>query len=291
MGIAFNIHFWASQFRTLPSPDYSFKGQTIIVTGANTGLGFDAAQHFVRLGAAKVILACRSQARGDAAVAAIEKETGIRGVAEVWLLDMSQYDSIKAFAKRAEGLPRLDKVVLNAGVNMPERQACGDSEMVMTVNVYGTFLLLGLLLPTLQRPVAGRAGPATATVVTSEVHHWVPFRAEAARDDIFAWLDDARSFDGLGRYAATKLLQVHGVRALAPRLGGGGVVVNMVNPGLCKTEFGRHFEGTGVGAAVFAVMASLLGRTSEVGSRTLVYASQAGVESHGGYSADCEMNE
>ena len=291
MGLAFTSHLFASQFRTLPAPDHSFKGETIIVTGANTGLGFDAAQHFVRLGAARVILACRSQARGDAAVAAIEAATGVRGVAEVWLLDMSDWDSVQAFAARAAGLPRLDRAVLNAGVNMPTRQPCRGSEMVLAVNVDGTFLLLGLLLPTLRRAVPGRKEPATATVVVSEVHHWVPFAEERARDDVFAWLDDPRSFDGATRYFVSKFLQVHAVRALAARLGGGAVVVNMVNPGLCQTEFGRHLESTSVGAMIFFALGRLIGRTSEVGSRTLVYASQAGVESHGKYSLDCEVNE
>ena len=198
MGPAFQGHFLYSQFRTLPYPTQSFKGQTIIVTGANTGLGYDAALHFVRLGATRVILGCRSKARGDRAAAGIAQATGTIGVAEVWELDLAREDSVKAFARRCEGLDRIDAVVENAGVNMPERVPCGRSELIMVVNVYNTFLLLGLLLPKLKR-VADKYGNApVVTVVTSETHHWVPFE-EGEEEDILAWLDDERSYNKVTR--------------------------------------------------------------------------------------------
>ena len=60
-----------TQFTKLPYPTESFEGQTIIVTGANTGLGLEAARHFTRLNAAKVILGCRSVSKGEEAALSI----------------------------------------------------------------------------------------------------------------------------------------------------------------------------------------------------------------------------
>jgi len=56
--------------------------------------------------------------KGEAAKHDIERSTGRTGVVEVWKLDLQDYDSVKAFAKRAEGLKRLDIVIENAGISM-----------------------------------------------------------------------------------------------------------------------------------------------------------------------------
>jgi NAD(P)-dependent dehydrogenase (short-subunit alcohol dehydrogenase family) len=91
-------------------------GKTVIVTGANIGLGKAAAGHFVSLNADKVIIACRSVEKGEAARAEILKSSGRpESAIEVWPLDLSKYDSIREFAKRVTGLKRLDIVVENAG--------------------------------------------------------------------------------------------------------------------------------------------------------------------------------
>ena len=205
MSLAWAYHFFVSQFTQLPAPSQSFAGETIIVTGANTGLGFDAAQHFVRLGAARVILACRSQTKADNAKAAIEQATGRKGVAEVWMLDMSSYDSVRAFAARVGALDRVDRVLLNAGVQTLARQPIGDTEMTLMVNVYATFLLVGLLLPRLKTLAAEQSRAPVVTVVTSEVHHMPnPFEA-GAKEDVFAWMDSEESYKGMPRYVRGSL--------------------------------------------------------------------------------------
>jgi len=109
---------------SIPVPTASFAGETVIITGANTGLGREAAKHIVRLGASKVILACRNVSKGEEARVYIEKETKKTGTTEVWELDMSNYDSVKRFARRAEKEERLDAVILNAGIwpNKMEKQ-------------------------------------------------------------------------------------------------------------------------------------------------------------------------
>ena len=110
--------FMSTQKRELPllvSPETS-AGKVYIVTGANAGLGFEAAQHLVVAQAAKVILAVRNLASGNEAVAKIEANTGRTGVAEVWELDMASYDSIRAFVKRAQSLDRIDSQIGRAHV-------------------------------------------------------------------------------------------------------------------------------------------------------------------------------
>jgi NAD(P)-dependent dehydrogenase (short-subunit alcohol dehydrogenase family) len=136
------------QYAQLPLPSESIvRGGTYIVTGANIGLGYECAKHLVNFSASHVILAVRSQERGDVAKARIESDTGRTGIAEVWLLDLANYDSVKAFAERAMTLARLDGIVENASVALGRWSMSEETETMITVNVLSTFLLAVLLLP------------------------------------------------------------------------------------------------------------------------------------------------
>jgi retinol dehydrogenase-12 len=109
--------FFKSQVLTkLPYPTKKFTGQTIIVTGSNVGLGLEAARHFVRLDAKKVILAVRTPSKGEEAKKSIEASEKCKGIVEVWELDHASYSSVIAFAAKAEALKQLDVAVLNAGM-------------------------------------------------------------------------------------------------------------------------------------------------------------------------------
>jgi NAD(P)-dependent dehydrogenase (short-subunit alcohol dehydrogenase family) len=144
--------FMANQALDLPiaATKESCANGTFIVTGANTGLGYEAAKHYVALGSTKVILAVRSIARGEEAKAKIEADTGIKGVAEVWQLDLSSYDSVKAFANKVQALERVDAIVENAAVALSDWTQTEGLESTLTVNVTGTLLLAGLVLPKLK---------------------------------------------------------------------------------------------------------------------------------------------
>jgi len=110
------LNFFYSQFFVNPPlPTKSCAGKTVVVTGANVGLGKESARHYVRLGAEKVILACRNAAAGKEAKDDIEESEGRADVCEVWSLDMSDHSSLKEFVERSDGLERLDIVLLNAG--------------------------------------------------------------------------------------------------------------------------------------------------------------------------------
>lgn len=123
-------------------------GGTYIVTGANSGLGFQAAKHLVALNAAKVVLAVRNVAAGETAKAEIEEATGKTGVAEVWTLDLADHESVKTFANRAIAeLERVDALIENAGIAMAGGPLVGGHVAVVTVNLISTLLLAVMLLP------------------------------------------------------------------------------------------------------------------------------------------------
>lgn len=136
-----------------------------------------------------MILGCRSLEKGEAARQDIEASTGIKGVAEVWSVDLASFDSVKEFCRRAQELERVDVVVLNAGVAVPEFVAAdGGFETQIAVNVISTFLIPLMLLPKM-RDTAGRYNVLPHIVcVSSDGHHFVcvsayPMEANAARED------------------------------------------------------------------------------------------------------------
>lgn len=179
-------------FTSLPYPDHDFSNQTIIVTGSNVGLGLEAARHFTRLNAEKVILGVRSIEKGEAAKQSIEESTGRKNVVEVWQLDLSSYQSTKDFARRVGGLKRLDAIVENAGIATGAYKRFEDNESTITVNVVSTFLLALLVLPKLRETATRFNVTPYLTIVSSEVHFFTSF-PERKSSNIFDTLNDEKS--------------------------------------------------------------------------------------------------
>ncbi|KAK5053832.1 hypothetical protein LTR84_001794 [Exophiala bonariae] len=152
-----------------------YAGQTIIVTGSNVGLGLEAARHFVRLGAQKVIIAVRNKDKGETAAQSIHESTGRAGVAEVWELDLRSYASVKSFAERASGLERLDVVVNNAGILTKKFEMAEDNESTITVNVVSAAFLSLLLLPKLRETSVRLRREVVLTFTGSFVHFMTDF--------------------------------------------------------------------------------------------------------------------
>ncbi|CAK7226247.1 hypothetical protein SCUCBS95973_006136 [Sporothrix curviconia] len=296
---------WA-QWQTVPLPEPGFfAGQTIIVTGANVGLGLEAVRHFARLGAARVIVACRSVEKAEAAVANVRQsltpEQDAACTLEAWDVDLGSFVSVAAFGRRAAAeLDRLDAVVENAGIATGEYTPLEGHESSITVNVLSTFYMALLLLPLLRRTAAQHNVRPRLTVVSSEAHFFARF-AEQHAPSIFDALKDphAMSHD---RYNVSKLLEILAVRALAGVLddrnknknknknkdknknnhaAASFVTVNTVNPGLCRTQLFRTLP-FGIRHLVHGVLYTV-GRTASMGARTLVSAAAAGPETHGQY--------
>jgi len=204
--LSYALPFLYSQLFVKPAyPTMSFAGQTIIVTGSNVGLGFEAAQHIVRLEADKVILAVRNLEKGEVARKSIDASTQRPGVAEVWHLDMASYESIREFVRRAKGLPRLDALLANAGIMTATFRAAERDEETLTVNVVSTFLLALLLLPKLRETAVKFNVLPRLAVVSSEVHFWAAFKEKKA-DEIFKALNDKERTDMMDRYCPIESL-------------------------------------------------------------------------------------
>lgn len=186
-------------FFTPPYPTNDFAGQTIIVTGANTGLGLEAARHLVRLNAEKVILAVRNLQKGEAAKKSIEGSEKKTGVAEVWELDLANHQSVQRFAKRAEGLKRLDAVSENAAIYTFQFTIVDGNESTMTVNVINTFLLALLLLPKMRETAVKFNVVPRISLVASFVHYLTTFPQKQA-ENIFAYLNEKDKADMNDRY-------------------------------------------------------------------------------------------
>lgn len=225
-------------FHSLPKPTGSHASKTVIVTGSNIGLGLEAARHFVRLGAAKVILAVRSISKGEEAQKSIEKTTGIKHVVEVWQLDMSSYRSTLGFAARVEKeLERLDIALLNAGISAGKFEMFEQDESTITVNVVSTFLLVLALLPKLKETSAKFNVRPNLTITSSEVHIVTQFKEkDVAEGQIFAKLNEPTD-NMQERYFVSKLMEILIVRAITDQRSASQipVTINCVNPGYCKS--------------------------------------------------------
>lgn len=196
MGVFLDWFFpflYSQLFVTLPKPAKNFSGQTIIVTGSNTGLGLEAARHFSNLNTTLLILAVRNLAKGEAAKQSILASTGRDPISiEVWHLDMQSYDSIKDFCSRASKLRRLDAVLANAGMMTKYFNMVAGFESCVTTNVIGTFLLALGLLPKLEASAVEFKTQGRLSVVASDLHFITKF-PERESEDIFKALNDEQS--------------------------------------------------------------------------------------------------
>ncbi|KAE8446825.1 hypothetical protein EG329_011602 [Mollisiaceae sp. DMI_Dod_QoI] len=289
MGI---LPLFVQPFRTLHLPPQgSFASQTVIITGANTGLGLETARHIVSFGAAKVVLGVRSISKGNAARADIEASTGRSGVIEVWELDLESFDSVRTFANRAAKLARLDTAIMNAGLATAQWNLSPHGwERTIQVNVLSTSLLCLLLLPFLVQ--TKRTFPNTnphLVILGSDMHAEAKFEERKAAN-ILETLNDQELWKKIfnenpaERYAVSKLLDSYmaiELASLVPTINSDpAVVVDVVAPGFCKSELLSREPGA---PFILKVLQVLTARTLPEGSKTIVDAAVRGKEAHGKY--------
>lgn len=268
-------------------------GRVYIVTGSNTGIGYEAAKHLVAFNSAKVIIAVRNVKSGEEAKARIEESTGKTGIAEVWELDLASYASTKVFAKRALALERIDALIQNAGVGIGRESQSEGHPTTYTVNIYSTFLLAVLLLPKMSEDAKRLGTQPHISIVTSTMGFQFEQAWAAIKDtpNPIAVTANNEAFDSIALYTASKLFEMFALRHLASLvpLSRTGVVLNLICPGLCKTDLGRH--GPQEFKDNLKKMHEDWGRTAEQGSRTLLFGADAGPESHGKLTADGEIRD
>ncbi|KAJ7493234.1 hypothetical protein B0H11DRAFT_2190852 [Mycena galericulata] len=258
-------------------------GKTVIVLGANTGLGFEATKHFASMNPGRLILACRSQSRGQAAVEKLKGATGY-AKAELWIIDLADFESVKAFATKFEqDGGRLDILVENAAVAITEYKPTKDGwESSIQVNNLSTSLLALLLLPAMIKTAHEHSTLPRLVVVASGMHYWAKINKSLVESpEIVTTLGSAgyckTKFEKNGlsnRYSITKLLNVFFVRALNARITSSTpLIVESVDPGYCYSELRREFSG--IRAVLDWLMERALALSTEVGSRQLVWAALA----------------
>ncbi len=214
-------------FSEVSVPDQS--GRTIVVTGANTGIGYEAARVLAGRGA-RVLLGCRS---AEKASAARDQIRALHPKAEVELLslDLGNLQSVRDAAAQASREERLDVLINNAGIMIPPREETSDGfESQFGVNHLGHFALTGLLLPKL------RATPGSRVVTVSSTAH------KAGKID-FDDVNATRSYSRQGRYSMSKLANLLFTHELQRRLEAAGAETLAVacHPGMSDTELSRYF--------------------------------------------------
>ena len=284
-------------FFTPPKPTTDFHGKTIIITGANTGLGLDCTKHLARRNASRIILACRSLEKGEKAKQEVLQllPQSNNTILEVWLLDLARYDSVIQFADRCNNLERLDAVIGNAGVSTQKFSKALEDETSITVNVVSATLLIILLLPKLRDSAKQYGIVPVVSVVSSVVHAAAKTKdiIAAPEGKIFKTLSNEKTADMSDRYNLSKLLVLLSMRELSQRIeasvraGQPRIIVNNPAPGWAKTELFRDdYESWPLPQKL---VFKAIHRTSEVASRCLVHGLTAGIDSQGEWLSDCRI--
>ncbi|MEU8482715.1 oxidoreductase [Streptomyces sp. NPDC048641] len=245
-------------------PDQS--GRTAVVTGANSGIGYITARELARKGA-RVVLACRSETRGTAALERLRSE--VPGAqAEFEQLDLGDLSSVRKFAGSYGSGERLDLLINNAGVMaLPLGRTADGFETQFGVNHLGHFALTGLLLPRL----LGTPG-ARVVSVSSMLH--------ALADIDVADLNSERRYRrwvAYGRSKTANLLFIHELaRKLAAR--GSDVVAASAHPGYASTNLatqGVRMEGRKAVERVVELGNRAMAQSAEAGALPTLYAATA----------------
>ncbi|KAJ5639336.1 short-chain dehydrogenase/reductase family protein [Penicillium longicatenatum] len=259
-------------------------GKTVLLTGATSGLGYEAAIKFLNLGVDSLVIGSRSLERGNRTKAELEKVTSRPGVVQVWELEMNNFQSIKDFANRVnKDLPRVDIALLNAGLWNREYMLSPDGyEETLQVNTLSTSLLALLLLPKLRE--SSGVEPTHLSVVSSQ--QFARVRAENLTEGpLLEHLNSQDRFQGPKQYGISKLLLEYVMKTVADLVrnkdGTLPIIVNTISPGLCQSSLTRQYRRRFYERWLSWLAYRLFARTTEQGSRSLVSATLQGVESQG----------
>ncbi len=207
--------------------DARMAGRVCIVTGANSGVGFETAKCLAKSGA-HVVMVCRSEARGLPAKQQVERLA--QGPVDLVCADLSEMGEVRTLAETLLArYPQIHVLINNAGRHSTTRSTTVDGfETTFAVNHLATFLLTMLLLDRMKS-----SAPARIIHVSSQGHR---FGGLDLND--LNW--DRRRYRGLKAYGASKVANLLFTWELADKLRGTAVTVNAVHPGEVKTSIGRE---------------------------------------------------
>lgn len=250
-------------------------GQTIAITGANSGLGQET-MRVLALRGAHVIGIARTQAKADAACAAVQGHT------TPMFLDLAEWDSVVACADRIKALNvPLDGLITNAGIMaLPELQITNGVERQFAINHLGHFILINQLREQVLAAPQGRF-----TILSSTAHS----RAENGIE--FDNLDGSKHYEPWGAYGVSKLANALCSLELANQLSDTNATSNSLHPGVIATNLGKHLPTWQNVAAKY--LGWMFMKSIPEGAATSCYVASnlelKGVR--GFYFADCQVDE
>ncbi len=254
----------------------SQEGRRILITGANSGIGFHAALKLARK-CAEVILACRDRRKGEIALDRLHTEAPSTHT-ELAILDLASLDSVREFA--AQELKRnrpLHVLINNAGVMAPPKrlQTKDGFEVQFGTNVLGHFALTGLLLPALQRSERPRV------VTLASIAHK---RGRLNFDD----LQSTKNYSPMGSYQQSKLADLMFAFELDRRLRAASSPMMSIaaHPGVAHTNLFARDDHSAVQKTVRKVVSYAIGiilNTDAEGALPTLYAATAAYAESGGY--------
>ncbi len=230
------------------------RGKTVLITGANSGIGFVTARELARIGA-RVLMICRDTERGANARAAVaQAATG--AAPELLLADMSSQQAIRALADDVcQRFSTIDVLINNAAGIFAERELTADGiERTFATNHLGPFLLTNLVLDLVKAATGGRIVNVAAEGYPSKLD--------------FGNLEGGKRYGFLSAYFRSKLAITIFSNDLAHRLKDSGVSVNCMSPGPTRTRFGDNMRGF---AGLFPRLLKMLFPSAATGARTLIY--------------------
>ncbi len=240
------------------------QGKTVVVTGGNSGIGYETAAALAAMGA-RVVLTARNADKGRSAVASITQRLGGDAQIQLVVFDLADLSSVRrGAAEILEQAPKLDVLVNNAGLVLSERTETVDGlEATLATNHLGPFLLTNLLLNRIRS-----SSPARIVTVASTAH-------SAARKGMpFDDLQSEKKYATMRVYGQSKLANILFTRELAHRLTGTGVTANSLHPGTVRTGYGA--DGDARGLLAFGIkISSPFFLSPAKGARTSIYLASA----------------
>lgn len=254
-------------------------GKNVVITGANTGIGYEAARSLASKGA-KVILACRNQAKTEQAIVNIKQQHPTADV-EFQQLDLASFQNIHQFAKNLT-LPHIDIFIGNAGL-APMTYSETEDGLESTVGVchFGHFLLTNLLMDKIL--AAPKTGIGPRVVIVSSESHRMPLKI-----DFNNLPYNKNNFSFVKAYGQAKLSNLLFAKELQRRYESQGLTACAIHPGnLVTTEIGRDNKWTRIGMKLISPFT----KSANQGAATTVYAAAYAPKSEvaGQYLSHCKV--
>jgi len=235
------------------------EGKVAVITGGNSGIGFETAAALAGVGA-EVVITARDAAKGEQATKEVASRHPGASV-DLVVFDLGSLASVRDGAKQIlDKCPRIDVLINNAGLVLSDRRETVDGfETTFAVNHLGHFLLTDLLLDRIKA-----SAPARIINVSSTAHKG----AGGGLD--FDDLQSKNGYSGMMVYSRSKLANIYFTTELAKRLAGTGITVNALHPGTVATGYGRDGDTKGVVAFGLKLIKPFV-LTAEKGARTSIY--------------------